>query len=85
MNALLLERDTMCLLIRTLYKFNTVEAFERAIETVEQKWSNKLIRGRVIYNKTRKQLTWKNLQAELEKAKTINPVTIHGLIAVENQ
>ena len=85
MNALLLECDTMCLLVRTLYKFNTVEAFERAIETVEQKWGNKLIRGRVIYNKTKKQLTWKNLREELEKAKTANPVTIHGIIAVENQ
>jgi len=68
-----------------MYKFNTVEAFERAVETVERKWSNKLIRGRVIYNETKKQLTWKNLREELEKAKTINPVTIHGLIAVENQ
>jgi len=77
--------DTMCLLIRTLYKFNTVEAFERAVETIEQKWSNKLIRGRVIYNEIKRQLTWQNLRAELEKAKTVNPVTIHGLIAVENQ
>ncbi len=75
----------MCLLIRTLYKFNTVEAFERAVETIEQKWSNKLIRGRVIYNETKKQLTWQNLREELGKAKTTNPVTIHGLIAVENQ
>ncbi|MBU7010204.1 MAG: hypothetical protein HXS46_05900 [Theionarchaea archaeon] len=75
----------MCLIIRTIYKFNTVEAFERAVETVKQKWSNKLIRERVIYNETKKQLTWQNLQEELEKAKTTNPVTIHGLIAVENQ
>jgi len=75
----------MCLLIRILYKFNTVEAFERAVEITEQKWGTKLIRGRVIYNKTKKQLTWKNLQEELEKAKTINPLTIHGLIAVENR
>ena len=75
----------MCLIIRTLYKFNTVEAFERAVKIVEQKWGNKLIRGRVIYNKTKKQLTWQNLRAELDKAKTVNPVTIHGLIAVENQ
>ena len=35
----------MCLIIRTIYKFNTVEAFERAIETTKRK----LIRGRVIY------------------------------------
>ncbi|MBU7009093.1 MAG: hypothetical protein HXS46_00265 [Theionarchaea archaeon] len=75
----------MCLIIRTLYKFNTVEAFERAVEMVEQKWSTKLIRGRVIYNKTKIQLTWQNLREKLEKAKTVNPVTIHGLIAVENQ
>jgi len=80
-----LERDTMCLLIRTLYKFNTVEAFERAVETIERKWSNKLIKGRVIYSNTKRQLTWKNLREELYRAKTVNQVTIHGLIAVENQ
>jgi len=85
MNALLLERDTMCLLVRTLYKFNTVEAFERAVETVERKWNNKLIRGRVIYSKTKIQFRWQNLREELEKAKTANPVTIHGIIAVENR
>ena len=75
----------MCLIVRTIYKFNTVEAFERAIETVEKKWSNKLIRGRVIFNGTRIQLRWQNLRAEHEKAKTANPMKIHGLIAVENQ
>ena len=75
----------MCLIIRTIYKFNTAEAFERAVEMVEQKWNTKLIRGRVIYNETKRQLTWQNLREELGKAKTINPVTIHGIIAVENQ
>jgi len=75
----------MCLIIRTLYKFNTIEAFERAVETTKRKWGTKLIRGRVIYNETKKQLTWQNLQEELGKAKRVNPVTIHGLIAVENQ
>jgi len=75
----------MCLIIRTLHKFNTVEAFERAVETVEQKWSTKLIRGRVIYNETKKQLRWQNLREELGKARTVNPGVIHGVIAVENQ
>jgi hypothetical protein len=28
-------------MIRTLYKFNTVEAFERAVKTVETKWHSR--------------------------------------------
>ncbi len=75
----------MCLLIRTLYKFNTLQAFERAVDKVEQQWSDKFIRGRVVYNGTKMHLKWKNLRQQLEKAKTVNPSTIHGLIAVENQ
>ena len=75
----------MCLLIRTLYKFNTLQAFERAVEKVEQYWSDKFIRGRVVYNGSKIHLKWKNLRSELEEAKTVNPSTIHGLIVVEDQ
>jgi hypothetical protein len=75
----------MCLMIRILYKFNTIEAFERAVGKVEHYWGDKYIRGRVIYHKSKQQLDWQNLRDELEKAKSINPTTIHGLIAVENQ
>jgi hypothetical protein len=72
-------------MVRILYKFNTVEAFERAVGKVEDYWGDKYIRGRVIYNKTKRQLRWQNLRHELEKAKIVNPGKIHGLIAVENQ
>jgi hypothetical protein len=75
----------MCLMIRTIYKFNTVEAFERAVKTVEKQWNKKFIRGRVVYHTSKQQLKWDNLRTELQKAKSVNPVTIHGLIAVENQ
>jgi hypothetical protein len=75
----------MCLIIRLLYKFNTVEAFERAITAVEQQWGDKYIRGRVVYNESKTYLEWDNLRTELRRAKSANPVKIHGLIAVENQ
>jgi hypothetical protein len=75
----------MCLQIRTLYKFNTVEAFEKAVEIVEKYWGTKLIRGRVIYKGTKIFLNWGNLQQTLEEAINVNPEAIHGLIAVENQ
>jgi hypothetical protein len=75
----------MCLMIRTIYKFNTVEAFERAVTTAERKWPTKLIRGRVTYNGDKQQLTWKNLRSELERAQSVDAVTITGIIAVENQ
>ena len=75
----------MCLLIRTFYKFNTLEAFGRAVEAVEQYWTDKFIRGRVIYNGSKMYLKWDNLRRELEKAEQVNPVKIHGLIVVENQ
>ena len=75
----------MCLLVRILYKFNTLEAFSRAVDTVEQYWGTKFIRGRVIYNGSKMYLKWDNLRRELEKAKQVNPVKIHGLIAVEDQ
>ena len=75
----------MCLMVRTLYKFNTVEAFERAVQTVESQWKTKFIRGKVTYNNTRMTLRWKNLREQLQKAKSVNPETIHGVIAVENQ
>lgn len=75
----------MCLMVRILYKFNTLEAFERAVDTVELYWGDKFIRGRVHYNKTKLHLTWQNLRHQLETAKTVNPATIYGLIAVEHQ
>jgi len=75
----------MCLLIRILYKFNTLEAFSRAVEVVEQYWGIKYIRGRVIYNGSKTYLKWENLRRELERAETVNPSTIHGLIVVEDQ
>ena len=75
----------MCLMIRLLYKFNTVEAFERAVTAVEQHWGDKYIRGRVVYNGSKIALNWHNLQTELGKAKAVSPGKIHGLIAVENQ
>ena len=75
----------MCLQIRTLYKFNTVQAFERAVETVEQHWGTKLIRGYVIYKETKTFLNWGNIRQTLEEATEVNPEAIHGLIAVENQ
>ena len=75
----------MCLQIRTIYKFSTVEAFERAVKTVEKYWSTKLIRGRVIYKGTKTFLNWGNLRQALEKVSEVNPEAIHGLIAVENQ
>jgi hypothetical protein len=75
----------MCLMIRTIYKFNTVEAFERAVKTVEKQWTKKFIRGRVVYHTSKTYLKWDNLRTELQKAKSVNPATIHGLIAVENQ
>ena len=75
----------MCLMIRTLYKFNTIEAFERAVTTVEKYWPGKFIRGRVVYNKSKTELSWANLRTELEKAKKMKTVKIHGIIAVENQ
>jgi len=75
----------MCLLVRILYKFNTLEAFSRAVETVEQYWGTKFIRGRVIYNGSKMYLKWGNLRRELEKAEHVNPSTIHGLIVVEDQ
>ena len=77
--------DTMCLMVRIVYKFNTLEAFERAINAVENHWGDKFIRGRVTYLGIKRQFTWQNLREELEIAKTVNPNTIHGLIAVENQ
>jgi hypothetical protein len=79
------ESDTMCLMVRTIYKFNTVEAFERAVLTVECNWADKLIKGHVVYNAIKTQLKWSNIQVELTKAKIVNPANIHGLIAVENQ
>ena len=75
----------MCLQIRTIYKFNTVEAFERAVEKVEKYWGTKLIRGRVIYKGTKMFLNWGNLRQTLEEAIKVNPEAIHGLITVENQ
>ncbi|MBU7025344.1 MAG: hypothetical protein HXS48_00265 [Theionarchaea archaeon] len=75
----------MCLMVRTLYKFNTVEAFERAVQTVELQWNTKFIRGKVIYNDTKTELRWNNLREQLQKAKSASPETIHGVIAVENQ
>jgi hypothetical protein len=75
----------MCLQIRTIYKFNTVEAFERAVNTVERYWGTKLIRGRVIYTGTKTFLNWGNLRQTLEEVTEMNPVAIHGLITVENQ
>jgi len=75
----------MCLLVRILYKFNTLEAFSRAVDTVEQYWGTKYIRGRVIYNGSKTYLKWENLRQELERAETVNPSTIHGLIVVEDQ
>ena len=75
----------MCLQIRILYKFNTVQAFERAVEIVEKYWGTKLIRGRVIYKGTKIFLNWGNLRQTLEEASKVNPVAIHGLITVENQ
>ena len=75
----------MCLMVRTLYKFNTVEAFERAVDTVESQWKTKFIRGKVTYNDRKTELRWKNLREQLQKAKSMNPETIHGIIAVENQ
>ena len=75
----------MCLMVRTLYKFNTVEAFERAVQTVESQWKAKFIRGKVTYNNTKTELRWRNLREQLQKAKSVNPETIHGVIAVENQ
>jgi hypothetical protein len=73
------------LIIRLLYKFNTLEAFERAITAVEQQWGDKYIRGRVVYNESKTHLEWDNLRTELQRAKSANPVKIHGIIAVENQ
>jgi len=75
----------MCLMVRILYKFNTLEAFSRAVDAVEQDWGTKFIRGRVVYNESKTYLKWDNLRRELEKAKKVNPSTIHGLIAVEDQ
>jgi hypothetical protein len=75
----------MCLQIRTLYKFNTVQAFERAVEIVEKYWGTKLIRGQVIYKGTKTFLNWGNVRQILEKAIKVNPEAIHGLIVVENQ
>ncbi len=75
----------MCLLVRILYKFNTLEAFSRAVDIVEQDWGTKFIRGRVIYNESKTYLKWDNLRRELEKAETVNPSAIHGLIVVEDQ
>ncbi|MBU7017162.1 MAG: hypothetical protein HXS44_06600 [Theionarchaea archaeon] len=75
----------MCLMVRILYKFNTMEAFERAVDTVELHWGDKLIRGRVCYSNTKQKLTWKNLRIELNTAKAVNPCRIHGIIAVEHQ
>ncbi|KYK31910.1 MAG: hypothetical protein AYK19_03605 [Theionarchaea archaeon DG-70-1] len=75
----------MCLMVRTLYKFNTVETFEKAVQTVESQWKTKFIRGKVIYKNTKTELRWNNLREQLQKAKSVNPETIHGFIAVENQ
>jgi hypothetical protein len=75
----------MCLQIRTLHKFNTVQALERAVEIVEKYWGTKLIRGRVIYKGTKIFLNWGNVRQTLEEASEVNPVAIHGLIVVENQ
>ena len=75
----------MCLQIRTHYKFNTVESFERAVEMVEKYWGTKLIRGRVIYKGTKIFLNWGNLRQTLEEAIIMNPEAIHGLIVVENR
>ncbi|MGD2072009.1 MAG: hypothetical protein PVG65_00765 [Candidatus Thorarchaeota archaeon] len=80
-----MESDTMCLMVRILYKFNTLEAFERAVRTIECNWGDKLIKGRVAYNNYKIKLTWSNLFTELSAAKSQNPAKIHGLIAVENQ
>ena len=75
----------MCLMVRIIYKFNSLEAFERAVDTVEQHWGDKFIRGRVHYNNTKHHFTWENLRHALKTAQTVNPGRIHGLIAVENQ
>ena len=75
----------MCLQIRTIYKFNTVEAFERAVDIVEKYWGTKLIRGHMIYKETKIFLNWGNLRQTLTEAIKVNPETIHGLITVENQ
>ena len=75
----------MCLLVRILYKFNTLEAFSRAVEVVERDWGTKFIRGRVVYNGSKMYLKWENLQQELKRAEQVNPSTIHGLIVVEDQ
>jgi hypothetical protein len=75
----------MCLMVRILYKFNSLEAFERAVRTIECNWGDKLIRGRIAYNNSKIKLTWENLFTELSAAKAQNPAKIHGLIAVENQ
>ena len=75
----------MCLQIRTIYKFSTVEAFERAVEMVEKYWGTKVIRGRVIYKGTKTFLNWSNLRQAVKEASKVNPVAIHGLITVENQ
>ncbi|MBU7032043.1 MAG: hypothetical protein HXS53_05900 [Theionarchaea archaeon] len=75
----------MCLQIRIHYKFNTVEAFERAVEMVEKYWGTRLIRGRVIYKGTKIFLNWGNLRQTLEEAIIMNPEAIHGLIVVENR
>jgi hypothetical protein len=75
----------MCLQIRTIYKFSSVEAFERAVDTVEKHWGTKVIRGRVIYKETKTFLNWGNLRQTLREASKVNSEAIHGLIAVENQ
>ena len=75
----------MCLQIRTIYKFSTVEAFERAVDTVEKYWGSKLIRGHVIYKGTKIFLNWGNLRQALKEVTKVSPEAIHGLIAVENQ
>jgi len=75
----------MCLQIRTLYKFNTLQAFERAVEIVEKYWGTRLIRGHVIYKETKTFLNWSNLRSSLKEASKVNLEAIHGLIVVENQ
>jgi hypothetical protein len=75
----------MCLMVRIIYKFNSLEAFERAVNKVEQHWGDKFIRGRVHYNNTKLQFTWQTLRHALNTAKIVNPGKIHGIIAVENQ
>jgi len=75
----------MCLQIRTIYKFSTVEAFERAADTVEKYWGTKVIRGRVIYKGTKILLNWGNLKQVVKEISEVNPEAIHGLITVENQ